>query len=160
MGVKVQKAFCHLKGWYWATLETQAKPCFHTMERHTLERVNLYARRGSPGYLLPINVERIEINDDVPFDREIWLAAGKLSNGQAAGASGMRAEHFKEWLQGIKREEDPTGQGGVPGNGDNWRLFVRLIQAAWTNGIIPCQLLWIIVILIPKGGGDYHGIRL
>jgi hypothetical protein len=130
------------------------------MECQTSEKVNLYTRRGSPGYPLPINVERIEINDDVPSDGEIRLAAGKLSNGQAAGASGMRAKHVKEWLRGIKREEDPAGQGGIPSDGDNWRLFLRLIQAAWTNGIIPCQLLWIIVVLIPKSGSNYRGIGL
>jgi hypothetical protein len=28
------------------------------------------------------------------------------------------------------------------------------------NGIFPRQLLWIIVVLIPKGGGNYHGIGL
>jgi hypothetical protein len=28
----VQEAFCHLKGWYRAASEMQAKPCFHTME--------------------------------------------------------------------------------------------------------------------------------
>jgi hypothetical protein len=72
----------------------------------------------------------------------------------------MRAKHVKEWLWGIKWEEDPEGQGGIPGKGDNWRLFVWLIQAAWTNSIIPCQLLWIIVVLIPKGGGDYRSIGL
>jgi hypothetical protein len=102
VGGNVQEAFRHLKGWYRATSEMQAKPCFHTMECQTSERVDLYARRGSPGYSLPINVERIEINDDVPSDGKIWLAAGKLSNGQAAGASGIRAEHVKEWLRGTK----------------------------------------------------------
>jgi hypothetical protein len=35
-----------------------------------------------------------------------------------------------------------------------------LVQATWTHGKIPCLLLWIIVILIPKGGGDYRGIGL
>jgi hypothetical protein len=45
-------------------------------------------------------------------------------------------------------------------NGDNWGLFAYLVQATWTYGIVPCQLLWIIVVLIPKGGGDYHGIGL
>ncbi len=72
----------------------------------------------------------------------------------------MRAKHVKEWLRGIKREEDRAGQGGVPGHGDNWRLFLRLIQAAWMNSIVPRQLLWIIVVLISKGGGDYRGIGL
>ena len=32
-GGNVQEAFCHLKGWYRATSEMQAKPCYHTMER-------------------------------------------------------------------------------------------------------------------------------
>jgi hypothetical protein len=108
----------------------QAKPYFHTMEHQTSERVDLYMRRGSPGYPLPINVNRIKINNNVPLDGKIWLAAGKLSNGRAVGASGMRAGHIKEWLRGIKREEDPAGQGGIPSDGDNWRLFLWLIQAA------------------------------
>jgi hypothetical protein len=158
-GGNVQEAFCHLKGWYRAATEMQAKPCYHTMEYQTMEWVDLYARRDSPGDPLPINVTPVMINEDVPMDGELRQVAGKLTNGQAAGASGMRAEHVKEWLNGMQREEDPEGHG-VDGAGDNWRLFVRLVQAAWTHGIIPCQLLWIIVVLIPKGGGDYRGIGL
>jgi hypothetical protein len=64
----------------------------------------------------------------------------------------MRAEHVKKWLYDVRREEDPEGQG-AENAGDRWRLFVRLVQAAWTHGEIPHQLLWIIVVLIPKGGG-------
>jgi hypothetical protein len=37
------------------------------------------------------------------------------------------------------------------GAGDNWRLLVRLVQAAWIHGTIPRQLLWSIVVLILKG---------
>ncbi len=156
----VQEAFHHLKGWYRATSEMQARPCFHTMERQTSERVDLYARRLLPGDPLPINVERTKINDDVPLDGEIRTAVSELSNGHAAGASGMSAKHAKEWLWGIRQEDNPERLGGGPGDGDHWRLFVQLVQAAWTHGEIPRQLLWIIVILIPKGGGDYRGIRL
>jgi hypothetical protein len=43
IGGNVQEAFCHLKGWYRAATETQAKPCWHTMECQTMERVDLYA---------------------------------------------------------------------------------------------------------------------
>jgi hypothetical protein len=155
----VQEAFRHLKGWYRAAMETQAKPCYHTMECQTLERVDLYVRRESPGDPLPINITPVVINDDVPTDGELRQVAGKLTNGQAAGASGMCAGHVKEWLNGVRREEDPEGHG-VDSAGNNWRLFVRLVQAAWTHGTIHHQLLWIIVVLIPKGGGDYHGIGL
>ncbi len=59
----------------------------------------------------------------------------------------------------MRREEDLEGHG-VDGAGDNWCLFVQLVQAAWAHGTIPCQLLWIIVVLIPTGGEDYRGIRL
>jgi hypothetical protein len=122
-GGDVQEAFCHLKGWYRAATETQAKPCYHTMERQTMEWVDLYAQRDSPGDLLPINVTPVVINDDVPMDGKLRQVASKLTNGRAAGASGMRAEHVKEWLNGMRREEDPEGHG-VDGAGDYWRLFV------------------------------------
>ncbi len=115
-----------------------------------------------PGNPLPINVERIEINDDAPcsIGWEKQIAASELSNGHVAGASGMRAEQVQEWLWGIRQEEDPERLGGGPGDGDHWCLFIQLFQAAWTHGKIPCQLLWLIVVLIPKSGGDYRGIRL
>ena len=69
----------------------------------------------------------------------------------------MHAEDVKEWLFGVWDEEDPETPENESG-GDNWRLFVQLVQAAWTHGIIPCQLLWSIVVLIPKGGGDFRGM--
>jgi hypothetical protein len=102
-----------LKGWYRAATETQAKQCYHSMERQMLEWVDLYARRESPGNPLPINVTLVVINDDVPTDGELRHVAGELTNGQAAGASGMHAEHVKEWLHGVQWEEDPEGHGVV-----------------------------------------------
>ncbi len=59
-GGNVQEAFRHLKGWYRAASETQSKPCYHTMERQTSERVDLYARRQSPGDPLPLHLTPIE----------------------------------------------------------------------------------------------------
>jgi hypothetical protein len=64
----------------------------------------------------------------------------------------MCAEHVKAWLWGIMEEEDPKGQGNE-GKGANWELFVQLVQVIWTHGIIPCQMLWSIVVLIPKRQG-------
>jgi hypothetical protein len=158
-GGNVQEAFRHLKGWYRAASETQVKPCYYTLERHTLERVDLYAWRESPGNPLPINVAQVEINNDVPSDGKLRQVVGKLTNGRAAGASGMCAKHVREWLHGVRREEDPEGHG-IDGAGDSWCLFVQLAQAAWAHGTIPRQLLWIIVVSIPKGGGGYHWIGL
>ena len=72
----------------------------------------------------------------------------------------MRAEHMKEWLKGIRREEDPKQSIGNQGAGDAWRLLMRLVDRVWETGTIPQQLGCIIVVLIPKGGGDYQGIGL
>ncbi|KAL7541335.1 hypothetical protein ACHAWF_006905 [Thalassiosira exigua] len=71
----------------------------------------------------------------------------------------MRAEDLKEWLRGIEKEEDPEKEDRE-GAGDRWRLFVRLIRAIWVQGRIPRQLLWVVVVLLPKGGGDYRCIGL
>jgi hypothetical protein len=158
-GGNVQEAFRHLKGWYRAVTETQSKPCYHTIEHQTSERVDLYVQRQSPGDPLPIHLTPVKIDDDVLSDSEIRTAVGELTNGRAGGALGMRAEHVKAWLQGIMEEEDPESQGNA-GKGDNWDLYVELVLAVWAHGTIPCQLLWSTVVLIPKGGGDYRGIGL
>ena len=45
----VQEAFLHLKGWYWAALETKTWPYHQTMERQTDKWVELYAKRDTHG---------------------------------------------------------------------------------------------------------------
>jgi hypothetical protein len=114
----IHKAFCHLKGWYRAATETQARPCFHTMERQTAEHVDLYRRCNSPGPPAAINVAPLEVRDDMPVDGEIRAVVAKLTNGHSAGASRMQAEHLKEWLGKIKLEEDPEMEPNNVGTGD------------------------------------------
>ncbi len=86
------------------------------------------------------------------------MVVGQLRNGRAAGATGMKAKHLKEWLADITLEE--REEGGVEGLGDCWRSFVALLQAIWITGTVPTQMTWMIVVLLPKGGGDYRGIVL
>ncbi len=57
----------------------------------------------------------------------------------------------------MKREET---EDGVEGIGDRWRLFVTLLQAVWEIGTVPTQMTWMIIILFPKGRGNYCGIGL
>jgi hypothetical protein len=130
------------------------------MEQQTAERVALYARRNSPGDPLPLNIDPIPINDGTPTDAEVREAAQKLTNGQAPGALGMCATDVKRWLHGMRLKDDPESETGNKNAGDNWRLFLKLSQAVWDHGDIPPQLLWVIVVLIPKGGGNYQGIGL
>ena len=55
------------------------------------------------------------VPDAAPTDSEL---------GHVAGATGMKAEHLKEWLRDMKREE---AEDGVEGIGDRWRTFVTLL---------------------------------
>jgi hypothetical protein len=34
------------------------------------------------------------------------------------------------------------------------------MQAVWEYGSIPKQMRWEVIVLLPKGGGDYRGIGL
>jgi hypothetical protein len=125
-GGNVQEAFRHLKGWYCVATDTQAKPCYQTMERQTSERVDLYARRQSPGNRpLPVLVVPVEIDNNPPEDGEIRSAVTGLSNGK-----GMRVKDIKGWLLGIQDKENPKTPENLSG-GDNWQLFVQLDQAVW-----------------------------
>jgi hypothetical protein len=97
-----------------------------------------------------INVTPTAVHDKPPMDQEIRGVVGQLRNGCAADATGMKAEHLKEWLHVIMHEES---ENRVAGEGDCWRLFVRLMQAVWESGTIPTQMSWMIIVLLPKGGG-------
>jgi hypothetical protein len=70
------------------------------------------------------------------------------------------AEHLKEWLRGMKLEEDPEMGPNNVGMGDRWRALAWLVQAIWDKDRIPLQLGWVVIVLIPKGGRDYRGIGL
>ena len=39
-------------------------------------------------------------------------------------------------------------------------MFTSLIHAIWKTGVIPHQMLWMVVVLIPKGNDNYRGIGL
>ncbi len=70
---------------------------------------------------------------------------------------GLQAEHIKVWLQDVEMEEE---QAAHAGRGDKWGIFLRLIQAIWEQESVPKQMTWEIIILLPKGGGNYRGIGL
>ncbi len=80
-----------------------------------------------------------------------------LKNGQAPGATGMKAKHLKEWLDAIQRKEKAVEED--PGHeltlGDKWRVFIELIRTIWDWGEIPEQMSLIVIVLLPKGGGDF-----
>ncbi len=59
-------------------------------------------------------------------------------------------------LYGMIEEEE----NGAERVGDKWRTFGRLIQAICNTGEISRQMMWLIIVLLPKGNGEYQGIGL
>jgi hypothetical protein len=61
------------------------------------------------------------------------------------------------WLSDAVREEEEQSNIGL---GHKWWVFVKMMQAIWEHGSVPEQMRWETIVLLPKGGGDYHGIGL
>jgi hypothetical protein len=73
----------------------------------------------------------------------------------------------KAWLADIWHEEKAAWEN--PGRiaeaegenlGKKWRIFVKMIQTIWDQGEIPMQMSWMVIVLLPKGGGNFQGIGL
>ena len=73
-----------------------------------------------------------------------------IRNGRAGGILGMKAEDVKGWLEDMVEEEEE----GTEGKGDTWKIFDKLIQVIWETGEMPQQMMWVMVVLVPKGGGQ------
>ncbi len=76
----------------------------------------------------------------------------------------MKAEHLKGWLDAIQHEEKVAREnpGGVGSSelGTKWQIFLGLIQTIWDWGEIPKQMSWMVIVLLPKVGGNFRGIVL
>ncbi len=154
---EVKEAWRCLKGWY-ATVEDHAPKANHNMlVQQTEERIALHSRVPPPRGPLPINVQPFDICNDIPSNLEIREVVRELRNGRATGAMGLQAEHIKVWLRDVVQEEK---EQLIVGRGDKWHIFVKLMQTIWERGCVPEQMTWEIILLLPKRGGNYHGIGL
>ena len=50
-----------------------------------------------------MEIEPFEVEDGVPSEEKIEWAVKRLCNNRAGGASRMRAEHLKGWLEAARR---------------------------------------------------------
>ncbi len=83
------------------------------------------------GAALRFNFLHFKISDNMPTDSEVQMMV--LRNGQAVGATGMKAKHLKGWLDKIQHEEkaareNPDREGPDLDLVCKWRIFVQLIQ--------------------------------
>jgi hypothetical protein len=109
------EAWRHFKGWYQLAEDQASKACPETLALQMTERMESYTVVPPLGWSMPINVTPIPVPDKPPTDPEIREVVAKLQNGCAAGAMWMKAEHLKERLCGIRREETEESVGGSRG---------------------------------------------
>ncbi len=69
----------------------------------------------------------------------------------------MQAEHIKVWLSNVMHKEEEESNVGL---GDDWCIFIKLMQAIWEQGCMPKQMQWTIIVFLAKGNGEYWGIGL
>jgi hypothetical protein len=67
----------------------------------TAKGVALYGRGPSPGEPFPIHINKVDILDGIPSDKELRAVVRGLRNRCAAGVSRLQAEHIKEWLNEV-----------------------------------------------------------
>ncbi len=72
------------------------------------------------GISFPFNFPYFEIPVGIPTNKEICALVLGLKNGQATGATKMRAEHVKTWLSSIWHEEKVAQEnpGRIADTGD------------------------------------------
>jgi hypothetical protein len=81
------------------------------------------------------------------------MALKKLQLGKAPGVTGLRVEHLREWMTGATKIKDPKFVG-------EWAMVLKLVEMAFNGEDIPSAFFVGILVLLPKGDGDYRGIAL
>jgi hypothetical protein len=148
----LKEAYEGLGRWYNHAVGHTHKPTQESLEAITSEFRDLYTARTPPGGPIPVHVGPFSVDDSCPSEEEIAKVVGCLRPGRASGASGMRLEHLKGWLEAATRKERPDRSA--------WEQLVTLVQHAYETGEIPSQVGWTTMVLLPKGSGEYRGIGL
>jgi hypothetical protein len=150
----VKEAYGKLQGWYKQRTGHVPKPTYKDEEITREEYTNLFSQEEPPGDDIPIHISpKPQINDEPPSVNEIMMALKKLRLGKAPGATGIRVEHLREWMSGATKIKEPKFVG-------EWAMVIKLIEMAFTGEDIPSTFFVGILVLLPKGDGDYRGIAL
>jgi hypothetical protein len=137
MAGKPKEAWQSLKGWYKAATDRAPKASKMSLAAQTAKRIALYGRVASKGDPIPIHVNKANIPDDIPSDRELQAVLRELQNGRAAGTTGLQAEHIKVWLAVVVRKEEEQSNIGL---GHKWRVFIKMMKAVWEQGSVLKQM--------------------
>ena len=129
-----KEAWRRLKGLYKAAVNRAPSPARATLERITVERVDLYVYVPSLGGNILVTVTPAEVDDSVPMEDEIENTVKKLRRKRLGGTSGMRAEHLKGWLAASKRGKlaEEKGEEKTEAKEEGWDLWGKLVELIQT----------------------------
>ena len=87
-----------------------------------------------------------------PQGYKIEWAVRRLQRHRLVGTLLIRTENLQRWLAAVTWDQDPyTG---------HWDRVFDLDQKAFRDGIQPTEYTWNMVVLLPKGNGEFRGIRI
>ena len=152
---QVKAAYGVIRGWYRDKPGHVPKPTIQDEEKTRLEYQDLYGMRESPGEQIPSHITTSTIDDSLPTEKEICEAIKRMKRDKSPGASGIRAEHLREWMQGA------TGKNKDPIKVEAWKKLLELVELVFIGQPLPKSFGIGILVLIPKGVPDqYRGIAL
>jgi exonuclease III len=152
----IKGAFAKAQNWYRKRGPAAPKPTYHDEESTRKEFQELHTAAEPAGEPIPIHISPTpRINDNPPEEDEVKKGVRRMNTGKAAGASGITAEHLKEWMEGAEDEETPTYT-------KEWRMVLKLVAYCFTNDAkdAPKAFEIGILTLIPKDITSYRGIVL
>jgi hypothetical protein len=152
---RLQQAWNNLKHWYKHASDRPPKPTRLDLQTISNEYRTLYSQIQPPDEPLNIHIPApYDIDDTIPDEKEIATAVRQLKNGRVPGPSGIRAEYLKE-LQTQSKRENATAEDKL-----GWNQLCHVIQQIFETGLIPTEMTWSILVLIPKSSGGTQGIGL
>ena len=90
-----RESWHQIKGLYRAAVDRAMPPAQVTLERKTVERVEMYSYVPPPGENISIFVELFLVDNSVPTEVKIEWSVKRLRNHRSRVPSGRRAEHLK-----------------------------------------------------------------
>ena len=102
----VKEAWRRMKGWYKAAFNRDPPPARATIERITLDRVELYIHVPPLGENIPVIVTPSDVDDLVPTEDEIAEAVKKLRRNWSGGAVGDTFRSPERVAPGGQQRED------------------------------------------------------
>jgi hypothetical protein len=152
---QVKAAYGLIHGWYRDKSGHVPKLTIQDEEKTRLEYQDLYRMRESPGEQIPIHIRTRPIDDSSPTKKEVCEAIKRMKRDKSPGASGICAEHLREWMKGATDEcKDPVKVMA-------WNKVLELVELVFTGKPLPKSFGVGILVLIPKGVPDqYRGIAL